>query len=179
MAARSSTGRAERADKIRPATSRSVRTGIDLDGWGPKCFQATDERRHGRQDRASRHQPDWLPPGRRSHAFKLRRQIPFVPVSTRRRSALAALARSISCRALTTRARSPSRRRSRAAMLCALIRTERRRSGRSCPGGTWTRGEGRWRQRRPGCPPTGRRRVCGDPWGHRTRGQRNEQGRDR
>jgi hypothetical protein len=61
---------------------------------------------------AARHQPD-----RRSHAFKLRRQIPFVPVSTRRRSSLAALAIAISCRALPTRACSPSRRRSRAAMV--------------------------------------------------------------
>ena len=59
----------------------------------------------------------------------LRRQIPFVPVSTRWRSAREALAFSISCRALAARSNNESMRRSSAAMLRAFIRTERRRGG--------------------------------------------------
>jgi hypothetical protein len=49
----------------------------------------------------SRQPTGFLPtPDRRSHVLKLRRQIPFMPVSARRRSSLAALALSMSCRAL-------------------------------------------------------------------------------
>jgi hypothetical protein len=66
-----------------------------------------------------RHQPGRPPPNQRSHAFKLRRQIPLVPVRTRRRSSLAALVLSISCRVLAASATNASRRRSRAAMLRA------------------------------------------------------------
>src|SRR5262249_39794634 len=72
------------------------------------------------------YQPHYRPaPNRRSQASRFRRQIPRVPVRTRRRSSLTALAVSHSCRALEARVSRASRSRSRAAILGPSIDIER------------------------------------------------------